>query len=158
MVTLVARVETWHGVQMHTFYTTQWVRVLVVPQAGYSGNSTTAYSVDDSTMSDGTRAANQYLEMGQATSVQNLLNVESTYLAIPTFNTIASDDTGHALYGDVGNTPNVTLALVNSCTPPGAAALVYAAAGVVTLDGSRSTCAWGTDPGTPVPGIFNSTH
>ena len=158
MGTVVAKVDTGHGVRTHTFYTTQWGRVLVVSQAGYGWNSTTAYAVDDSTMSDGTRAANQYLKMGQATSVQNLLNVESTYLAIPTFNTIAADDTGHVLYGDVGNTPNVPLALINSCTPPGAAALVYAAAGVVTLDGSRSTCAWGTDPGTPVPGIFNSTH
>ena len=158
MGTITAKVDTGHGIQSHTFYTTQWGRVLVVPQAGYHWSSTTAYAIDDSTMNDGTRAANQYLKMGQATSVQDLLNVESKYLAIPTFNTIASDDTGHALYGDVGNTPNVSLSLIRACTPSGAASLVYAAAGVVTLDGSRSACAWGTDPGTPVPGIFNATH
>jgi acyl-homoserine-lactone acylase len=35
---------------------------------------------------------------------------------------------------------------------------VYQAAGVVTLDGSRSTCAWNTDPGTPVPGLFDAAH
>ncbi len=158
MGTVVARVDTGHGIQHHTFYTTQWGRVLVVPQANYHWTSTTAYAFDDATIGDGTRAANQYLEMGEATSVQSLLDVESTYLAIPTFNTIAADDTGHALYGDVGNTPNVSQALISSCTPSGAASLVYAAAGVVTLDGSRAACAWATDPGTPVPGIFNASH
>jgi acyl-homoserine lactone acylase PvdQ len=94
----------------------------------------------------------------QATSVAQLLEVESTYLAIPTFNTIAADDTGHALYADVGNTPNVPLSLIDTCTPQGAPKLVYAAAGVVTLDGSRSACAWRDDPGTPVPGIFDAAH
>lgn len=158
MGTVVVRVDTGHGMRSHTFYTTQWGRVLVVPQAGYHWDTTTAFAADDGTMNDGTRAANQYLEMGQATSVQGLLNVESTYLAIPTFNTIASDDTGHALYGDVGNTPNVSQALISSCTPPGQAALVYGAAGVVTLDGSRSACAWGVSAGTPVPGIFDATQ
>jgi acyl-homoserine-lactone acylase len=114
--------------------------------------------VDDSTLNDWGRAANEYLWMGQATSVADLLKVESTYLAIPTFNTIAADDTGHALYADVGNTPNVPQSLITACTPPGAARLVYTAAGVITLDGSRSACAWQNDPGTPVPGIFNASH
>jgi len=151
-------VDTGHGTRSHTFYSTRWGNVLDVPQAGYRWTDTTAYAVDDSTMTDLTRAADQYLRMGQATSVAQLLKVESTYLAIPTFNTIAADDTGHALYADVGNTPNVPLSLIDSCTPQGAPKLVYAAAGVVTLDGSRSACAWRDDPGTPVPGIFDAAH
>lgn len=151
-------VDTGHGTRSHTFYSTRWGNVLDVPQAGYRWTSTTAYAVDDANLTDLTRAANQYLRMGQATSVTQLLKVESTYLAIPTFNTIAADDTGHALYADVGNTPNVPLSLIDSCTPPGAPKLVYAAAGVVTLDGSRSACAWRNDPGTPVPGIFDAAQ
>ena len=129
-----------------------------MPQAGYHWTTTTAYAVDDSTLNDLGRAANQYLRMGQARSVKQLLTVESTYLAIPTFNTVAADNTGHALYADVGNTPNVPKSLITACTPSGAAQLVYADAGVVTLDGSRSACAWQNDPGTPVPGIFNASH
>jgi len=155
---VAVHVNAGHGTKSHTFYTTRWGRVLDVSQAGYKWTNTTAYAVDDSTANDTFRAANQFLRMGQATSVQGLLAVESTYLAIPTFNTIASDDTGHTYYGDVGNTPNVSQSLITECTPSGTPKLVFAAAGVVTLDGSRSACAWETDPGTPVPGIFNATH
>ena len=151
-------VNTGHGTATHTFYTTRWGTVADVGQAGYHWTSTTAYAVADSMGNDSFRAANQYLRMGQATSVQNLLAVESQYLAIPTFNTVASDDTGHAYYGDVGNTPNVPQSLITSCMPTGLAQIVYNAAGVVTLDGSRSSCAWRIDPGTPVPGIFNATN
>jgi acyl-homoserine-lactone acylase len=158
MGTVTVHVDTGHGTVSHTFYTTRWGRVLVVPQAGYHWTTTTAYAVDDSTLNDLGRAANQYLRMGQATSVEGLLKVESEYLATPTFNTIASDDSGHALYADVGNTPNVPQSLITACTPSGAAKLVYAAAGVITLDGSRAACAWQNDPGTPVPGIFDASH
>lgn len=158
MGTETVRVDNGHGTTSHTFYTTRWGRVVVVPQAGYRWTTTTAYAVDDSTLDDLGRAANEYLRMGQATSVADLLKVESTYLAIPTFNTIAADDTGHTLYADVGNTPAVPQSLITACTPPGAAQLVYAVAGVVTLDGSRSACAWQDDPGTPVPGIFDASH
>ena len=158
MDTETVHVDTGRGTTSHTFYTTRWGRVLVVPQAGYHWTTTTAYAVDDGTLNDLGRAANQFLRMGQAKSVAELLKVESTYLAIPTFNTIAADDTGHALYADVGNTPNVPQSLITACTPSGAAQLVYAAAGLVTLDGSRSACAWQNDPGTPVPGLFNASH
>ncbi len=158
MGTETVRVNTGHGTVTHTFYTTRWGRVVVVPQAGYHWTATTAYAVDDSTTNDAFRAANQYLRMGQATSVKALLKIESTYLAIPTFNTIAADDTGHVLYADVGNTPAVPKSLITACTPKGIPQLVYAAAGVVTLDGSRSSCAWRSEPGTPVPGIFNASQ
>ncbi len=151
-------VDTGHGTSKHTYYTTRWGTVADVDEAGYQWTNATAYAVADSMGDDSYRAANQYLRMGQATSVQNLLSVESQYLAIPTFNTIASDDTGHAYYGDVGNTPNVPQSLITACTPPGLPQLVYKTSGVVTLDGSRTSCAWENDPGTPVPGIFNASN
>jgi len=151
-------VDDGHGTQTHTFYTTRWGTVLVVPQAGYGWTATTAYALADAELTDGPRAANQFFVMGLSNSVEDLLEAESTYLATPTFNTVAADDKGHVLYADVGNTPNVTQRLISACTPGGAAQLVFAAAGVVTLDGSRSACAWGTDPNTPVPGIFNASN
>ncbi len=156
---VTVRVHTGNGIVTHTFYTTIWGTVANVSEAGYLWDTSHAYAVDDSTIDDTFRAADQYLRMGQATSVQDLLNVESTYLAIPTFNTIAADDTGHTLYADVGNTPNVPLSMIQSpCLPGGLPSLVYAATGLITLDGSRTACAWQNDPGTPVPGIFNATH
>jgi acyl-homoserine-lactone acylase len=151
-------VDTGKKTVRHTFYTTVWGRVLVVPQAAYKWTTTTAYAVDDANMSDTFRAANQFLAMGQSTSVAQLLAVESKYLAIPFFNTMAADDTGHALYSEVSNIPNVPKALITACLPTGAAQLVFAAAGVVTLTGSRSACAWRNDPGTPVKGIFDAAH
>ena len=156
MGTETVRVNTGKGTVSHTFYTTRWGTVMVFPAAGYAWTTTTAYTVDDAALSDGARFANQYLRMGQATSVEGLLKVESTYLAIPEFNTLAADDTGHVLYADVGNVPNVPLSLIKSCTPGGVPEEIFAEAGFITLDGSRSACAWRTSPGTPVPGIFNA--
>jgi len=52
----------------------------------------------------------------------------------------------------------VPLSLIDSCTPKGLAQQAYSASRLVTLDGSRSACAWETDPGTPVPGIFSTSN
>lgn len=158
MGTVTVNVDTGSGTQPHTFYTTRWGPVVNVAQAGYAWTNDTAYALANSTETDLGRAANQYLEMGQARSVRKLLAVEQKYLAIPTFNTVAADDRGEALYGDVGNTPNVSQAKIDACTPAGLPRLVFNSARIVTLDGSRAECAWDTDPGTPVKGIFNGSH
>ncbi|HUO72620.1 MAG TPA: penicillin acylase family protein [Solirubrobacteraceae bacterium] len=155
---VTVQVQTGHGTQAHTFFTTRWGPVLTVPAAQYAWTTSNAYALGDSVAGDLARAANQYLRMGQATSVRSLLSVEEHFLAIPTFNTIAADDRGQALYGDVGNTPNVTTSKISACTPAGLPQLVFAQARVITLDGSRSACGWANDPGTPVPGIFNGSH
>jgi acyl-homoserine-lactone acylase len=151
-------VNTGTGTLRHTFYVTRFGTVLVLPPAGFTWSSTTAYALHDANLGDEMRAANQYFEMGRATSVQDLLSVESKYLAIPTFNTIAADKTGHALYGDVGNTPGVTPALLTKCVPAGVPTLVYLVAGLITLDGSTTRCDWATAKGTPVPGILPASE
>ncbi len=151
-------VNTGRVMVSHTFYTTRFGTVVDVPPAGYGWTSTTAYTMDDVDIADVWRAADQYFEMGRATSVAALLGVESRYLAIPTFNTIAADKYGHVLYGDVGNTPNVSAALIKRCLPAGLPTLVYDAAGIVTLDGATSSCAWAHARGTPVPGILPASE
>ena len=145
-------------VAAHTFYTTRWGLVVNVPQAGFAWSSTNAYALYDGVAEAGPRAANQFLRMGESSTVQGLLAVEAKFLAIPTFNTIAADDHGNAYYGDVGATPAVSQAEINRCLPAGAPALVFSAARVVTLDGSRSSCAPANDPGTPATGIFDIAH
>lgn len=150
-----------HSVR-HSFYSTRWGPVINVAlpgsTVGLKWTTTTAYAVDDSLKNDLFRAGNEYLRMGQASSVKGLLSAQSQYLAIPYFNTVAGDDTGHVYYGDVENTPNVPTSLIKSCMPSGLAQLVYGESGIVTLDGSRTACAWKTDPGTPVPGIFDAAQ
>jgi acyl-homoserine-lactone acylase len=138
----------------HTFYTTRWGVVTTVPAAGYSWNATTAYALDDITGPAIARTADEYLRMGQATSVHDLYDVEAKWLAIPTFNTIAADDRGNAYYGDVGATPAVSAAELKACLPAGLPTIVFDVAGVVTLDGSRSACAPADHAGTPEKGIF----
>ncbi len=142
----------------HTFYTTRYGTVMTIPQAGFSWSKTTAYALDDVNLGDEFRTADQYFEMGRATSAAALLQAESKYLAIPTFNTIAADRTGHALYGDVGNTPGVTAALIKKCLPPGLPTFVYELAGLITLNGSTTKCGWITTKGTPVPGILPASQ
>ncbi|HLI44051.1 MAG TPA: penicillin acylase family protein [Acidimicrobiales bacterium] len=151
-------VDTGEGTVHHTFYTTRWGPVVDVTPATYGWSTTNAYTVDDVNWANEYRAANQYFEMGRATSVEDLLAVEEKYLAIPTFNTIAADDHGDVLYGDVGNTPNVAATRIARCTPPGLPEEVYQLSGLVTLDGSRSSCRWGRDRGTPIPGIFDGAQ
>jgi acyl-homoserine-lactone acylase len=151
-------VSTGSGPVSHTFYTTRWGTVVDYPAAGYEWTPSTAYTVDDAELGDEWRVANEYLEMGRATSVQGLLQVEEHYLAIPLFNTIAVDDRGNALYADVGDTPNVSSQLIAACLPPGLPTQIFAESGLITLDGSMTSCAWHTDRGTPVPGIFDGSQ
>jgi acyl-homoserine-lactone acylase len=158
MRTETVSVNTGTGIVRHTFYITRFGTVVVVPPASYTWSKTTAYAVHDVNLGDEMRAANQYFEMGRATSVRDLLRVESKYLAIPTFNTIAADKTGHVLYGDVGNTPGVTAALINKCVPTGLPKLIYAIDGLVTLNGSKTSCDWQSAKGTPVKGILSASE
>jgi acyl-homoserine-lactone acylase len=158
MGTDTVTVDTGTGLVRHTFYTTRWGTVADVAPAGYGWTASTAYTVDDANLGDEWRAVNQYFEMGRAQSVQGLLNVEEKYLAIPSFNTMAADARGDVLYADVENTPGVSNALIGRCLPPGLATTVYAETGLITLDGSTTSCAWQTAAGTPVPGIFDGSQ
>jgi acyl-homoserine-lactone acylase len=151
-------VNTGSGTVTHTFYTTRYGTVTNIAEAGLNWTDTNAYTVDDVNLSDQWRAVNEYYEMGRAASVRSLLRVESQYLAIPTFNTIAADKTGHALYDDVGATPGVTPALLKKCLPAGIPTLVYELAGLITLNGSTSSCNWASAKGTPVRGILPASE
>ncbi len=143
----------------HTFYTTHWgvvANVSEVPGGAYNWTATDAYALYDVTVDNGARTADQYFRMGQATSVHALYSVEAKWLAIPTFNTIASDDHGNAYYADIGAAPAVSSAEITRCTPPGIAQLVFSSARVITLDGSTTSCAPANVKGTPQKGIFSA--
>jgi acyl-homoserine-lactone acylase len=155
---MTVTVDTGSGLVRHTFYTTRWGTVADIAPAGYGWTASTAYTVDDANLGDEWRAVNQYFEMGRATSVRDLLNVEEKYLAIPSFNTMAADKYGNALYADVENTPGVSDALITKCLPAGLATAVYQETGLITLDGSTTNCAWQTGKGAPVSGILNGSQ
>src|SRR5215208_5240124 len=145
------------GGRTHTFYTARYGVVFNLPAAGYFWSTDSAYALAD--VEEGNlRAANQYIKMGQARSVGKLLDVERRYLAIPTFNTIAADRGGRALYTDTGAIPNAPKAQINDCLPDAAAILVFRAARVVTLDGSRSECDLKDDPHAIAPRILGPSQ
>ncbi|HYP48031.1 MAG TPA: penicillin acylase family protein, partial [Thermoleophilaceae bacterium] len=123
----------------HTFYGTRYGLAVTIPEAGYRWTADTAYALLDTNL-DNSGIVDQYIEMGRAKSVRELLEVEERGRGIPFFNTVAADRTGTALYADVGRYSNVPKSLIDTCTPAGAPQIVYAAARVITLDGSRSAC------------------
>ncbi len=142
----------------HTFYGTRYGLVITIPEASYGWTDTTAYALLDANL-DNSRAVEQYIEMGRATSARRLLRVAERGRGIPFFNTVAADRSGTAMYADVGSYSNVPRSLIDRCTPDGAPQAVYAAARVVTLDGSRSDCApKGLLPARAQPRLFRKDY
>lgn len=98
-----------------------------------------------------TQALPQWLEIGKS---KNIAEIRSALglLGVPWVNTIAADRDGTAFYADIGAIPHMLPEQVERCanTP---LTEVLTAAGFPSLDGSRSECEWGQDPGAP-DGIF----
>jgi acyl-homoserine-lactone acylase len=72
---------------------------------------------------------------------------------VPWVNTIATDQAGNALYADIQVIPHVTEDQAISCgTALGKS--IFPHTGLSILDGSKSSCNWGSDPGAIEPGLF----
>jgi acyl-homoserine-lactone acylase len=99
------------------------------------------------------RFLNHFLATDEAGSVAAEFAVLKDYEGLPWMNTIAADSTGRVLYADIQTTPHVTDAEAGQCdTALGATS--FQQIRLPVLDGSRSSCAWGTDGDSAVPGIF----
>src|SRR3546814_5829574 len=72
-------------------------------------------------------------------------------LGLPWVNTVAADRQGRALYMGVTVVPDVSAEQQARCVAEPYRALV--ASGVMVLDGSDPSCAWGNTAGTRQPGI-----
>jgi len=107
---------------------------------------TTAYALRDPNATN-LRAVDQWLAMARARDVTELHAAQARLLGMPWVNTIAADVGGTAYFGDVQVVPHVTDELLARCgTGP--------EIGLVILDGSRSTCGWGSDPDAIEPGLL----
>jgi len=97
-----------------------------------------------------------WLAMDTSQNLGQLHKAQNTYQAIPFVNTIATDTSGTAFYGDAGVVPNVSDAEAARCidTPAGRQAFPE----TFIMDGSTSACGWGTDPDAVTPGIFGPSH
>jgi acyl-homoserine-lactone acylase len=137
----------------HTFYSTQWGPMLILPPLAPWG-STNAYTLHDVNV-DNVRGLGQYREMGSARSMDEFVQAIETNVSLPWVNTIAADRDGNAFYGDVSTVPHVTDAKLASCANTFVAA-VLSSFRVYTLDGSTSACDLGTDADAPQDGIFGA--
>lgn len=122
---------------------------LVDVVGGWPTPAGTLFSFRDANF-DNNRILEQFIEMGQSTSIEDLSNALRT-VGIPWANTIGADRAGTGLYADVTTVPNVTKEKLASCAE-GFSSLVTNF-GVASLNGSRSECEWGSDPDGP-EGLF----
>ncbi|MFD4676083.1 penicillin acylase family protein [Lentzea sp. NPDC058450] len=97
------------------------------------------------------QVVDQWLAIARARSVPELRAALARHQALPWVNTLASDSTGTAYYGDVQVVPHVTDSLRARCA-------TSVPIGLVVLDGSRSDCGWGTDPDAVTPGRFGPSR
>ncbi|MDP9182424.1 MAG: penicillin acylase family protein [Actinomycetota bacterium] len=113
---------------------------------------TTAFVMGDANAPN-FRYLNHFYDVNHAQSSRQVLSILKKDQGIPWVNTIASDDKGEALYADISVTPHVTNSQVQTCaTPVGQA--TFAALRLPVLDGSRSSCEWGSDPDSIQKGTF----
>jgi acyl-homoserine-lactone acylase len=129
-----------------TIYTSRYGPLLNI------GWTTTSAIAIRGASADNGRSANEWLAMGEASSVAGLRAAQNRYQGIPFTNTIATDDTGTAFFADNSVVPHVTDAQAARCvdSPEGQAMLPD----IYLLDGSTSDCAWGSSPDAITPGIF----
>ena len=113
----------------------------------------TAYAMGDANAAN-FRLLNHFLEVNRAQDTRELDAIERRYQGIPWVNTIAADSAGRAYYADIGTVPHVTDEHVQRCNTTGIGAATFAALGLPVLDGSRASCAWGSDPDAAAPGIL----
>ena len=140
-----------------TLYSTRWGPVMTsLAGIPLPWTDTTAFTMADANV-DNFRVFNHFFETDQARSAAQELQILKKYQGIPWVNTIVADKWGHSLYADVGSIPHVTDGEAKRCNTPLGAAL-FEAARLPVLDGSRSSCKWGTDPDSVKPGIFGPSH
>jgi acyl-homoserine-lactone acylase len=132
-----------------TLYRTPDGPVIADPGA-LQWTDTTAYVLRDAN-SGNLAVVDQWLAIARARSVADLQRALVRYQALPWVNTLASDSTGTAYYADIQVVPHVTDDQRARCgTGPDI--------GFVILDGSRSSCGWGSDPDAVRPGVLGASR
>ena len=135
-----------------TLWSTRWGPVVVLPRAGLNWTASTAYALKDANLGN-VRATDAALGFARARNVQDVREAMKN-IGTPWVNTLAADRNGNTLYADVSVVPDVDAAQLQRCAPSKPAAALLGAAGLVVLDGSKSSCDWQRDPASPVPGLI----
>ncbi|WP_339385881.1 penicillin acylase family protein [Burkholderia sp. Ac-20379] len=122
------------------------------PQLGWS--ATKAYAIAD-VNAENFRIFENFLEWGQARSLDQFIATQKRLAAMPWVNTVAiGRNDPRVWYADIGAVPNVPDALAEACTTPVGKLADRLVPGVPFLDGSRAACAWRDTPGAAQAGTF----
>ena len=119
---------------------------------GSTWTAQNAYALAD-VNADNFRLTNQWVEYDMAKSVGDLRRASAKVQGNPWVNVIAADSAGRAYYADDSVVPNVDSALQKRCSTSSKAPLLLTA-GVILLDGSKQSCAWGNDRDAVAKGIL----
>ncbi|RSM38303.1 penicillin acylase family protein [Amycolatopsis balhimycina DSM 5908] len=111
-----------------------------------------AYALRDANATN-LRGLNTWIELDQARSTADIVGTLSRTQGVPWVNTIATDRAGNALYADIQVVPHVTDELAARCSTP-LGQQTFPGDALAILDGAKSSCQWGSDPGAVEPGIF----
>jgi acyl-homoserine-lactone acylase len=136
--------------ESRTLYSSRFGPVVV--RNGMPWNETTAYAFTDMNLPN-FRMMEQWMEIGRAESVGEIRTALASVMGIPWVNTIAADAEGRALYADYSVKPYVTDEMLEECGGSQVARRLTEA-GLVTLDGSTSSCDPLSDPTVPQRGIL----
>ncbi len=116
----------------------------------------TAWAIGDANAGN-FRYLNHFFEVNHAQSVDELRELTERNQGVPWVNTIGADSNGVAFYADLSVVPHVTNEKAATCnTELGRG--TFAALGLPVLDGSLSSCEWGSDPDAVEPGIFGPSN
>jgi acyl-homoserine-lactone acylase len=131
-----------------TFYFSKQGVVLVKPEAGLAWTASEVHVLADPNRNN-TRLIDQWIGIGSATSVKQLKASLDKVIGLPWVNTVAADREGNTLYADASVVPRVTAdKFASDC---------FLVPALLMFDGSRSSCAWGSDPDAPA-GIFSPVN
>ncbi len=128
----------------HTLLTSRYGPVLAIGRTDEA-----AYALADANAAN-LRAADEWLAMARAGSLDELRTAQRTYQGMPFVHTLATDASGTAYFADTSLVPHVTDAEAERCARPSPVPGLDA----YVLDGSTSACLWGRDGDAVVPGVF----
>jgi acyl-homoserine-lactone acylase len=134
-----------------TLWSSRYGPLIVVPRLNLGWTATTAYALQDANTGN-VRSTDAALAFGRASNVHEVRKA-LRQLGTAWVNTIAADRHGDVLYADASVVPDVDAAHLERCAPSEGARRLFASAGIVVLDGSRSDCDWRRDPVSAVPGL-----
>lgn len=146
--------------ETRTLYYSHYGPMLEFAAAGVpilSWTNAKAYTLRDAN-AENDRLINQFFQWNKADSFEEFVDLHGSVLGVPWVNTIATGPGKPAYYGDLTVVPNVPDSKVQECATALTPVFDQLSPGLPVLDGSRSDCAWDTDPDAPAEGVFGRAN